>query len=144
MADINNQREERTPSTEPLVERRREEGTITDRRRSDTDLAMHRISDRVTEVEATVKAIVDSMPNKKIEDHEEYHKQKIEEAEVKKKHDEAARKIRNDLIVDLIKFSVKSLAAAVLAIFVLGMQTQFANMVNKAIDTTPAKVGVSK
>jgi hypothetical protein len=82
---------------------------------------------------------VESLPGKSADEHHEHHDQYAEQLKIKREKEAEDKKLKKDLKEKFIKTVVQGIFMALVAIMLLGLKSQFAEWVDKAITERAAK-----
>lgn len=113
-----------------------------DRRGVSRDL-FDQLERRVDTTEKEIVSIINSFPNKSIEEHQEVHKALIEEHLVRKEKVIEDAKLKKEIKAKIIKTIVQGAFMALMALLALGLQAQFSIWVNKVVDAPKATIEVN-
>lgn len=127
---------------------------VPDRRDPTSHTEVNWVEERLTPIEAhiddllsqvavlqeDVQEIKDSMPNKSVPDHRMMHAAYLALGIELEKKDEESKRLKTEIKNDFIKTAAKAAVAVIAGILLLGIQSQFSNMVHKVVDVPAATV----
>lgn len=103
------------------------------------DHRVTRLENDVKHLKRNVDSIVESLPSRSADEHSEHHDNYAEQLKVAREKAAEDKKLKRDLKEKFIKTIVQGIFMAMVAIFLLGLKSQFAEWVNKAVDEKAAE-----
>lgn len=93
---------------------------------------------RGSDLAGVVQKIIESMPEQSIEKHDDHHAEIAKRLKEEQEAKEYWNKLKKQMLADIVKYVVAGAGAVLLSMFVLGANTKFNELVNKAVDAPRA------